>query len=123
MRFFLVFFLSIAYIQAKSSYEKGEQLYIKKTCYSCHGNKLEGMHQYPRLANRAKGYMTYKLKRFRSKKADTQEQEMMITFAVGLSDEDIENLTTYMYEYKEDTNTESYDDSFQVSGDGGSWRY
>jgi len=98
----------------------GKDLYIKKGCYSCHGNKLEGLHQYPHLANRAKGYMTYKLKHFRAKKADTQQQEMMITFAVGLSDEDIENLTTYMYEYVDEVNAERYDDSFRAEGDGGS---
>ena len=120
MRFFILFFLLITYIHADSSYEKGEKLYLKKACYSCHGNRLEGMHQYPSLANRAKGYMSYRLKRFRSRLADTQQQEMMITFAADLSDEDIDNLTTYMYEYVEDKNTEQYDDSFQVSGDGGS---
>ncbi len=115
-----MFFLLLSTCNAESSYEKGSKLYIKKACYSCHGNRLEGMHQYPHLANRAKGYMAYRLKRFRSRLADTQQQEMMITFAVDLSDEDIDNLTTYMYEYVEDKNIERYDDSYQVSGDGGS---
>ncbi|MDA7817503.1 cytochrome c [Sulfurimonas sp.] len=110
----------INFLYAETSYEAGKKLYLAKACYSCHGNKLEGMHQYPHLANRAKGYMTYRLKKFRSREADTQQQEMMITFSVGLSDEDIDNLTTYMYEYVEEENTESYDDSYQVSGDGGS---
>ena len=64
--------------------------------------------------------MTYKLKHFRSGKADTQQQEMMITFAKDLSDEDIENITTYMYEYVEDEMAERYDDSFHAEGDGGS---
>jgi cytochrome c553 len=120
LRFFsiLLFFISFSY--AKSPYEMGQDLYIKKGCYSCHGNKLEGLHQYPHLANRAKGYMSYKLKYFRAKKADTQQQEMMITFAVGLSDEDIDNLTIYMNEYVEDVNEQRYDDSFRTEGDGGS---
>ncbi len=120
MRFFILFILSLSTLIAQSSYEKGAHLYIQKGCYSCHGNKLEGLHQYPHLANRAKGYMTYKLKHFRAKEADTQQQEMMITFAVGLSDEDIDNLTTYMYEYVDEKNAESYDDSFSAEGDGGS---
>lgn len=81
------------------------------------------MHNYPRLANRAKGYLSYKLKRFRDKLADSQQQEMMIPYAVGLSDEDIENLTTFFYEYKDESSGKSYDDSFTTEGDGGSWRY
>jgi len=107
-------------LHGQTSYEIGKKLYVQKGCYSCHGNKLEGMHQYPHLANRAKGYMMYKLKRFRSKLTDNQQQEMMIAFSVGLSDEDIDNLTTYMYEFVEDDSGERYDDSYQVSGDGGS---
>lgn len=120
MRFFLLFIFPLSFLYALTPYAAGAKLYIKKGCYSCHGNKLEGMHQYPHLANRAKGYMAYRLKKLRAREADTQAQEMMITFAVGLSDEDIENLTTYMYEYVEDENAEKYDDSFRSEGDGGS---
>lgn len=120
MRFFVLFILFLSVLYCETPYEKGAKLYMQKTCYSCHGNNLEGLHQYPYLANRAKGYMTYKLKYFREGKADTQQQEMMITFASSLSDEDIENLTTYMYEYVEDVNKQRYDDSFSTEGDGGS---
>lgn len=75
---------------------------------------------YPKLANRAKGFLSYKLGRFRDKKSDTQQQEMMIAFAVGLSDEDIENLTTFMEDFKEDALGKKYNDSFVAEGDGGS---
>lgn len=120
MRFIAIFFLFISFVYAEASYESGKKLYMEKGCYSCHGTKAEGMHNYPRLANRAKGYLSYKLKRFRDKLSDNQQQEMMIAFAVGLSDDDIENLTTYFYEYKDDETREEYDDSFQTHGDGGS---
>jgi len=120
LRFILLLFLTFTSIFAQSAYEKGENLYISRACYSCHGHKLEGIHLYPRLANRAKGYMTYKLKHFRAKKADTQQQEMMIDFAVHLSDEDIDNLTTYFTDYVDVENAESYDDSYENFGDGGS---
>ena len=93
---------------------------MEKGCYSCHGNKAEGLHKYPYLANRAKGYLTYKLNRFRDKMSDNQQQDMMIAFAIGLSDEDIDNLTTFLYEYKDDDLTQRYDDSFETHGDGGS---
>ncbi|WP_415395936.1 c-type cytochrome [Sulfurimonas sp. CS5] len=120
MRFLLLILLTFTLSYASSSYELGKKLYMEKGCFSCHGSKLEGMHKYPRLANRAKGFLTYKLKRFRNKKSDNQQQEMMIAFAVSLSDKDIENLVAYMTDYVEDENTERYDDSFQTQGDGGS---
>ena len=120
LKIFTVTTLMFAFLYANTPYEKGKVLYMEKGCYSCHGTKAEGMHNYPRLANRAKGYLSYKLKRFRDKLSDNQQQEMMIAFAVGLSDDDIENLTTYFYEYKDDETREEYDDSFQTHGDGGS---
>ena len=57
---------------------------------------------YPRLANRAKGFLTYKLKRFRDKISDNQQQEMMIAYATSLSDNDIEDLTTFMTDFVDD---------------------
>lgn len=120
MRFILIFFLILSFLQAQSSYDKGKELYMQKGCYSCHGNKAEGIHIYPALANRAKGFLTYKLKRFRDKHSDNQQQEMMIAFAIGLSDEHIDDITTFLYEFKEDILGEKYDDSFKTYGDGGS---
>lgn len=120
MRFITIFFLITAFLFANTPYKKGKTLYMEKGCFSCHGNKAEGLHRYPYLANRAKGYLTYKLNRFRDKISDNQQQDMMIAFAVGLSDKDIDNLTTFLYEYKDDDLAESYDDSFQTHGDGGS---
>ena len=113
-------FLAVLALGAQSAYEKGKENYMKNGCFGCHGRKLEGMHEYPYLANRAKGYMSYKLKRFRSRISDNQQQEMMIPFAMNLSDEDIENLTVYMNEYVEEKSLQRYDDSYQVHGDGGS---
>ncbi len=120
MRLITIFFLITTFLSAKVSYEEGKTLYMGKGCFSCHGNKAEGVHRYPALANRAKGFLTYKLKRFRDKLSDNQQQEMMIAFAIGLSDEDIDSLTTFLYEYKDSDLAESYDDSFETHGDGGS---
>ncbi len=120
MRYLFLLLLALSYTEAQTAYQAGKRLYMQKGCFSCHGSKLEGMHKYPYLANRAKGYMAYKLKRFRSKLSDNQQQEMMIPFAVGLSDEDIENLTIYMNEYVEEKNEKKYDDKYHAQGDGGS---
>jgi len=120
LRYIIVFLFLFSLSFAKTPYEAGKALYLSKGCYSCHGHKAEGMHRYPSLANRAKGYLAYKLNRFRDKMSDNQQQEMMIAYAVDLSDENIENLTTFLYEYTEDTLQESYDSSFETHGDGGS---
>lgn len=121
MKIIFLYIMSFLLLNAQSSrYDMGKELYIKNGCHTCHGMKLEGLHQYPYLANRAKGYMEYKLKRFRSRLSDNQQQEMMIPFAIGLSDDDIENLSIYMNEFVEEENKKRYDDSYQVHGDGGS---
>ena len=120
MRFILLFFFITTLALAKTPYELGKELYITKSCFSCHGNKANGMHNYPGLANRAKGFLTYKLNRFRDRLSDNQQQEMMIAYAVGLSDADIDNLTTFFAEYVDEDSGESYDDSYQEHGDGGS---
>jgi cytochrome c553 len=100
-------------------YEEGRQLYFQRGCNGCHGIKAEGMTSYPALANRAKGFLTYKLKRFRSQISDNQQQEMMIPFALGLSDNEIDALTTFLNTFV-DTQKEHYDSSYEVCGDGGS---
>ena len=120
MRFITLFFLIYTIAVAKTPYELGKELYMGKGCFSCHGNKADGLHNYPALANRAKGYLTYKLEKFRSRKSDNQQQEMMVGYAIGLSDKDIDYLTTFFAEYKDDESAESYDDSYQEHGDGGS---
>ena len=120
MRLITILLLLFSLSFAKTPYEAGKTLYLSKGCYSCHGHKAEGMHRYPSLANRAKGYLAYKLNRFRDKISDNQQQEMMIAYAVDLSDKDIENLTSFLYEYTDDDLAESYDDSFETHGDGGS---
>lgn len=120
MRILFISLLLLTLSYAKTPYELGKSIYMQNGCFSCHGNNAEGMHVYPALANRAKGYMTYKLKRFRSKISDNQQQEMMIAFAVNLSDEEIDNLTTFFTDFVAEESGKKYDDSYQVSGDGGS---
>ena len=111
--------LSLSLLAVSTQYKNGEVLYFEKGCNGCHGLKAEGMSGYPGLANRAKGFLTYKLERFRSGVSENQQQDMMIPFAQPLSDSDIDLLTTYLHEYY-DPETESYDSSYQTWGDGGS---
>lgn len=120
MKYLLFSFLLFAPLLAESPlYEQGKQLYFEKGCNGCHGIKAEGMTSYPALANRAKGFLRYKLERFRNKISDSQIQEMMIPFAKELSDAQIDALATFLNEFY-DEQTEHYDIEFQTEGDGGS---
>ena len=120
VRFLLPLLLPVILLSAEPTlYKTGESLYFEKGCNGCHGTKAEGMTGYPGLANRAKGFLTYKLKRFRDKLSDNQQQEMMIPFAQGLSDAEIDALTTFLHEYI-DNQMERYDMEFETWGDGGS---
>lgn len=120
MRFILLAFVTFLASHAEESrYKVGEKLYVSKGCSGCHGIQAEGMGANPFLANKPKGFLTYKLKRFREGIADTQPQETMIGFALGLSDEQIDALTTYLSDYV-DVEREKYNPSYETWGDGGS---
>jgi len=112
-------FLALPLFAQSPLYQEGKILYFEKGCNGCHGTKAEGMTSYPSLANRAKGFLEYKLKRFRSGISETQVDQMMIPFAQPLTDRDIDALTTFLNEFV-DESTERYDPGYQSWGDGGS---
>ena len=120
MKLFLLVFLFLLNVFANDSYENDKKLYKQKSCGNCHGARLQGVNLYPYLANRSGGFLTYKLKRFRSRISDNQQQEMMISYATDLSDKELKNLVTYMVNYVDELNTQRYDDSYETHGDGGS---
>ena len=120
MRYIVGLFLLPLCLAAQSDlYDEGKRLYFAKGCNGCHGIKAEGLHEYPMLANRDKTILARKLERFRRGLSDNQQQEMMIGFAQGLSDAEIDAITTYLHEFK-DEQKESYDPAFETWGDGGS---
>lgn len=120
MRHLLLLFCLAASLSAETDlYARGEVLFFEKGCNGCHGTKAEGLHTYPALANRAKGFLSAKLKRYRAKEAPTQMAEMMIPFAEPLSDEEIDAITTFLSEFTDDQ-TERYDPGYESWGDGGS---
>ena len=122
VRFFLLILLAAGAFAAQKSdegYERGKTLYFQNGCNNCHGSRAEGTGNYPSLANRAKGFLAYKLQTFRKGIADTPMQEMMIGFASPLSDADIEAIATFLHDFH-DAQTERYDPAFQQWGDGGS---
>ena len=116
--FVLLLLYAIGVAAADRMYSDGKKLYFAKGCNGCHGIDAKGLAQYPGLAYRPKAFLTYKLQRYRNKIADTQQAQMMIPFAQGLSDTQIQLLVNFFTTYHEE---ESHDKSTHTSrGDGGS---
>lgn len=99
-------------------YKVGKNLYFSKGCSGCHGISASGSNLYPALAYRRKPFLASKLKNYRSKQGTTQQSQMMIPFAMGLSDNEIEALTTFLSDYHESKS--NYKSDTSTRGDGGS---
>lgn len=108
----------MALMAEPSSYEQGKNLYFAKGCSGCHGVSAGGTNQYPALAYRRKVFLMNKLKNYRLKLATTQQSQLMIPFAMELSDQEIDRLTTFFSEYHE--NKSNYKPDLGIRGDGGS---
>ena len=122
MRFFFLISLAFGALHAQKSpdlYAEGKTLYFQNGCAGCHGSRAEGSGNNPLLANRAKGFLAYKLKRFRDGIADTSLQAVMVGFAKPLTDADIDAIATFLHDFH-DAQTERYDPAYQQWGDGGS---
>lgn len=112
----MLVFPMIALMAAPTAYDQGKKLYFSKGCNGCHGISATGSAQYPSLAYRRKALLVYKLKRLRMKQGDTQLAQMMIPFAMALSDSQIEALTTFLSDYHETKSTYVPDNSMTGGG-------
>jgi cytochrome c553 len=120
MPVFILIFISITTLFAEASmYDKGKKLYFEKGCNGCHGFSAGGTNIYPPLAFRRKEFLTYKLKLLRSKQGNTQLAQMMIPFAMALTDSQIDALTTFLSDYHEQS-TKHYTPDNSNTGDGSS---
>ncbi len=117
MRAFIVFFISIiALLAAPSSYNQGKKLYFEKGCNGCHGFSAGGTNQYPALAFRRKAFLIYKLQQLRLKQGNTQLAQMMIPFAMALTDSQIDALTTFLSDYHENMKQKYIPDDSMTGG-------
>jgi cytochrome c553 len=115
---FILFLIPILLYGGSDPYKIGKNLYFSKGCNGCHGISATGTNLYPPLAHRRKPFLTSKLKNYRAKQGTTQQSQMMIPFAMGLSDKEIDALTTFLSEYNEKKS--NYKPDLSNRGDGGS---
>lgn len=113
----LIFLLVNSLFASSSSYEKGRDLYNGKGCSNCHGTNAEGSGEFPKLANRSKRVLLKKLKEFKQGKATNQRQMMMFGFAKSLSESEMNDITTYLSNYKKESNDKYKLDYDIIGGD------
>lgn len=75
--------------------EAGEKIY-KKSCKSCHGPTAKGMASFPKLAGHPADYLTMRLNQYRSGEKVGANTPLMAPNAAELSDDDINNIVTYI---------------------------
>jgi len=105
---FILLLSSFTYAKDTNSYELGKNIYFEHGCGNCHGTNAEGSSYYPKLAHKKESFLIKKLTNFKNGIAQTQKQEIMFTFVKPLNKIDIINLSSYLYNLKED-NSEKYD--------------
>jgi cytochrome c553 len=120
VKIILLFLPMFALMAAPSVYDQGKKLYFAKGCNGCHGVSAAGTNTYPALAYRRKAFLLYRLKQLRSKQGNTQLSQMMIPFAMGLSDKEIDALTTFLSEYHEHKSKKHYEPDNSNTGGGSS---
>ena len=97
---FFVVLLTSGLWATDAQYNRGEMLYFSKVCNGCHGSSAEGGGSAPRLAGKTIPYIKTKLQYFRKAKVSTQRQEVMVQFALKLSDENIDDLSYFLFHHK-----------------------
>lgn len=73
----------------------GEKRY-KKTCINCHGPAGKGAASYPKISGNDVSYTKSKLEAYRARIKQGPNSSLMFMFAKPLSDEEIQNLATYL---------------------------
>ena len=97
LNIFLLILVLSGNVLANGSISKGKETYLK--CVGCHGEKAEGIVG-PTLKNKDKSTIINLLKKYRNSEVIGPMSSMMIPMAIGLTDEEIENLANYITQIK-----------------------
>jgi len=120
MKKLLTLFIFLTLLLVADDYKAGETLYFQKGCNGCHGNSGAGMNTYPKIANYPKEYLVNKLLHYKNDVIKRMQANLMIPFAKPLTQKEIELISYFLSNYKEDKEAERYDMEFETWGDGGS---
>ena len=113
MRYILLLALLLLSSKAnESSYNKGEMLFFAKACNGCHGANAEGSSTTPKLANKKREYLIQRLQYFKKGKVNTMKQEMMVQFIINFTQEEIEDIATFLSKHKSSHTEDISEDLF-----------
>ena len=99
--FLLLLLFNLAVHSDEAAYNRGENLYFVKVCNGCHGVDTKGGGIYPSLAHKKRKYLLDRLHYFKKGNVTTQNQEMMIQFIRTMSEQEMQDLVTFLSEHKE----------------------
>ncbi len=100
--------------------ETMEGVYLKNGCQGCHGLYGEGIGASPRLQGLREKVILQRLKNLKQGKTRTAFGNIMVSFAQGLSDEEIVEMAKYLSTLKRVEGRETYELEDDNSGDGSS---
>ena len=75
---------------------EGEKIYMSMGCYGCHGIKGEGIGDYPKIGGKPTTYLVKKLHNLQNGIGYSSKRDMMIPFAKGLNDAQIDAVSRYL---------------------------
>lgn len=102
MKYFLLLLLLLQVLKAdEAAYNRGENIYFVKVCNGCHGVDAKGGGIYPSLAHKKRKYLLNRLHYFKKGNVTTQNQEMMVQFIRTMSEQEMQDLVTFLSEHKE----------------------
>ena len=91
------------------SKESMQELYMKNGCSACHGIYAEGIGATPRLIGRDANVLKERLRDLKKGKTRSAFGTVMVSFAKGLSDEEIDQMAEYLSTLKKVPPKEKYE--------------
>lgn len=91
------------------SKESMQELYMKNGCSACHGIYAEGIGVTPRLIGRDANVLKERLRDLKKGKTRSAFGTVMVSFAKGLSDEQIDQMAEYLSTLKKIPPEEKYE--------------
>ena len=120
MKKLLISTIALSGFSYAADYNNGEILYYQKGCSSCHGTQAQGLHNFPKLANKKAYKLRNKLLAYRADQVKTPQASVMTGYAKNLKESEMDDIIEYLSKYKKRVNEEEYNDAYEEWGDGGS---
>ena len=89
---------------------EGEKIYMSMGCYGCHGVRGEGIGDYPKIGGKPAEYLKTKLHNLQKGIGYTSKRDLMIPFAKGLDERQIDAVSLYLSRIDPHSSTDGEED-------------